>query len=498
MGACSTSVRSRVGRMRDAVVRTFSKEHLRELFTGRSFKTGGYTAAVCVAVIGICIAAVLVVEALPASLTEWDISQEQTTSISQETADYVAGLENDVTIYLIAEEGEEDERIVRLLQQYADASDRVSVVQKDPVLYPAFTSQYTSDEVTGNSLIVTCGDEYRLVDYYDIYTMSSSSYSYEFGGESAVTSALVALTTDELPVVYTLTGHGESDLPTGVASSIESANIETTELNLLASDAVPEDADAVLAYAPTSDLSTDEKDKLLAYLEQGGGLLLFTDYSAEDLPNFDDVMNAYGLEAVDGIIVEGDGSHALSGYPYYLLPDIGDHDITEGLADANAYVLVPLAHGITEIDSYRSSLTITPLLSTSTSAYVKADAYNAETLAKEDGDVSGSTMVGAAVTEAVGDEEETRVVWFSSSQFLDTSLDKQVGGNNSKLVVNALAWLADAEDAATIAVASKGLGTTMITIDSSSASVVSAFVVGVVPLFFLICGFVVWRSRRRL
>ena len=81
--------------------------------------------------IGICIAAVLVVEALPASLTEWDISQEQTTSISQETADYVAGLENDVTIYLIAEEGEEDERIVRLLQQYADASDRVSVVQKD-------------------------------------------------------------------------------------------------------------------------------------------------------------------------------------------------------------------------------------------------------------------------------------------------------------------------------------------------------------------------------
>ena len=40
MGACSTSVRSRVGRMRDAVVRTFSKEHLRELFTGRSFKTG--------------------------------------------------------------------------------------------------------------------------------------------------------------------------------------------------------------------------------------------------------------------------------------------------------------------------------------------------------------------------------------------------------------------------------------------------------------------------
>ena len=148
--------------------------------------------------------------------------------------------------------------------------------------------------------------------------------------------------------------------------------------------------------------------------------------------------------------------------------------------------------------SYRSSLTITPLLSTSTSAYVKADAYNAETLAKEDGDVSGSTMVGAAVTEAVGDEEETRVVWFSSSQFLDTSLDKQVGGNNSKLVVNALAWLADTEDAATIAVASKGLGTTMITIDSSSASVVSAFVVGVVPLFFLICGFVVWRSRRRL
>lgn len=492
-----TAMRSRIKHLRNEASRKFSKKHLKELFTARSFKTGGYTAAVCVVAIGICIAAVLVVEALPASFTEWDISQEQTSSISQETADYVASLEDDMTIYLIAEEGDEDERIVRLLQQYDNASEHISVVQKDPVLYPAFTSQYTSNEVTDNSLIITCGDEYRLVDYYELYTMGSS-YGYEFDGEAVVSSALVALTSDEHPLVYTLTGHGESELPSNVLSDIEKANIELTDLNLLANDAVPDDANAVLVFAPTSDLSAAEKDKLLAYLEQGGSVLLFTDYSAEDLPNFDDVMNTYGLKAIDGIVVEGDGSHALSGYPYYLLPDIGEHDITEGLVDANTYVLMPLAHGISEIDSYRSTLIITPLLSTTASAYVKADAYNAETLSKEDGDVSGSTMVGTAVAEAIDDEKETRVVWFSSSQFLDATLDAQVGGSNSKLALNALAWLVDADDASTLSISSKGLGTTMIAIDSSSASLVSAFVVGIVPLFFLLCGFVVWRSRRRL
>lgn len=50
-------------------------------------------------------------------------------------------------VYLVAEEGSEDEYVERMLDQYAQASDRVTVEQVDPALHPTFTDQYTSEDV---------------------------------------------------------------------------------------------------------------------------------------------------------------------------------------------------------------------------------------------------------------------------------------------------------------------------------------------------------------
>lgn len=492
-GAASGGIRKAVA----SVKRTFSKENVRSLFTSRSFKSGGFTTVSCLIAFAVAIVAVVAVESLPAAYTKIDISESQITSISDETQEYLANLAGDITINVIVEDGEEDEYLEVLLEKYRDASDRVTVVKKDPVLYPTFASQYTSDELSDNSLIITYGDDYRVVDGSELYTANMSTYSYEFGGESAITSAITALTSEDLPRVYLLTGHGEADLPTDAASSVESANIDTAELNLLSEGSVPDDADAVVVYAPASDLSQEEKDALASYLEAGGSFMLVTDYDDIDMPNLYDLMNSYGLEPVSGVVLEGDADYRMAGYPYYLLPEIGTHDITESIVGANSYVIFPLAHGIQEIDQYRSSLTVTPLLSTTSSAYVKTDAANAETLEQETGDIAGQTMVGAAVTEPVegSDDEEARVVWYSTSQFLNDQLDARVGGNNTTLFVSSLAWLGDA-DVSTATLTSKGLGTSTLTVDAGSASVLSVFFIGIVPLFFLIVGFNIWRTRK--
>lgn len=489
----------------------FSKEQVKRLFTARSFKSGGYTAFACVVVVAIAAAVVTAVEALPSSYTSIDISEGQPTTISDETRSYLDALDEDVAIYLIAEEGQESEYLDILLDNYAAASEHITVEQKDPVLYPTFASQYTSETLPDNSLILVCGDESRVVTYSDLYTLNSSTYSYDFAGESAITGAIVALTSDDLPKVYYLTGHGEQDLPSDIQSDIESANYETAELNLLSEGSIPGDADAVVMYAPESDLGEEEKDALLDYLEGGGSFLLVTDYDDADMPNLDDLMNAYGLEAVDGLVVEGDGGYRLMGYPYYLLPSLNTgHEITAELGEEGAYVMVPFAHGIQEIDQYRSSLSITPLLATSDSAYIKTDPANAETLEYEDGDISGQAIVGMAVCEEVdaddesagdgadadGETAETRVVWYSSSWFLDPSVDMRVGGNNGELFTGTLAWLADADET-TMSLASRSMGISVLTVDSTESSTVSTLMIGVVPVAFLIWGFVIWRARRR-
>ena len=147
----------------------------------------------CVPVLGMAAGSVALVEALPSTYTAIDISRDQTTSISGDTAEHLSELDCDVEVYLVAEEGSEDEYVERMLDQYAQASDRVTVEQVDPALHPTFTDQYTSEDVADGSIIVVVDDASRVVSSSDLYTLNYSTFSYEFAGESAITSAIIDL-----------------------------------------------------------------------------------------------------------------------------------------------------------------------------------------------------------------------------------------------------------------------------------------------------------------
>lgn len=107
----------------------------------------------------------------------------------------------------------------------------------------------------------------------------------------------------------------------GLSDAIASDNLLLEDLSLLSEGEIPQDAAALLIYAPQSDLSESERDLILDYLQQGGRLLLVTDYSEEERPNLDAVTAYYGLSSVDGIVLEEDASRHMQGYNYYLQPD---------------------------------------------------------------------------------------------------------------------------------------------------------------------------------
>lgn len=113
-----------------------------------------------------------------------------------------------------------------MLDRYAGLSSRIKVETKDPVLYPNFVSQYTSENLSENSVLVVGQNRSKAVDYYDIYqySMDYSTYSSSlssFDGEGQITSAIAYVTAEDMPVVYTLAGHDEAELSTTVTSSIE-------------------------------------------------------------------------------------------------------------------------------------------------------------------------------------------------------------------------------------------------------------------------------------
>ena len=114
-------------------------------------------------------------------------------------------------------------------------SGHISVVKKNPDVYPTFTQQYTDETVTNNSLIVECGDKSCYISYSDIYLYETDFYSYgytsaSFDGEGAITSAIDYVVSDELPQLYLLEGHGEAELPQTFQEQLEKDNIETQPL----------------------------------------------------------------------------------------------------------------------------------------------------------------------------------------------------------------------------------------------------------------------------
>lgn len=488
-GERGSAVRNLVARLSTSL----SREKLGASLRTRSFRSGGFTALSCVIAIAVAVLAVTAADQLPASIRLIDLSRDQPTSLSDSSRSYLADLDEDVTIYLIAPEGEEDDYTQMLLENYEDASEHVSVVQRDPDLYPTFARSYTDEELASGSLIITCGDDFRVISSGDLYTVDYTTYSYQFAGEEAITSAIAALTSDDLPQVYLTTGHGETDLPDGATSSLETANFETSSLNLLSQE-VPDDADAVICFSPESDFSADEEERILEYLEEGGHFILITSYDRGDTPNLDEIMDTYGMTSQDGVVVEGDMTHMLVGYPYYLLPDIASSDATADFASRNAYVLVPLAHGIVETDSHRSTLTVEPFLITSQSAYLKTAIDTSETLDYEEGDIAGQTAVGMLATEET-DEGETRVIWISSPYMLSDGADSTVGGSNTTLFTELLTWITDS-DTVGAELVGKDLGSSTITVDAGTATALSALFIGAVPATALIIGLVIWRRRK--
>lgn len=472
----------------------------RNSFRSRAFRAGGYSLAAAAIVIAIAVALNLMVGALPASWTKVDLTDTGLYSLSSQTEQLVAELEEDVTVYWIVQDGSQDSTMEQLLERYKSLSKHLKVEEKDPVVYPSFAQQYTDSTLYNNSLIVVCGDRSRYISYYDIYVTDYSSYyttgttSTQFAGESELTSAIDYVTNEDLPTVYTLTGHGESELPSELSEGAEDENLLLEELSLVNGEAVPEDADAIILYSPQRDISSDEKDALLTYLQGGGKLLLVTDYTDTDMPNLAELMEYYGTALMDGLVLEGDSDHHMRGYNYYLLPDISSHDITQPLVDGGYYILMPLAQGITVSDELRDGLTVTELLTTSDSAYAKADGYNITTFEKEDGDVDGPFALGVAITEEV-EGGQTGIVWLTTSYMFDSDNNMRVAGANNDLFLNALDWMCQRESA--ISIRAKDLSTEYLTVSSSSASTWSVILVAVVPLAFLVGGAVVTIRRRR-
>lgn len=505
--------------------KTGKKKHT---FNKRAFRKDSYSAVMSVVVIAIVVVLNLIVGQIPSKYTEFDISTGKLYTIGDETKKVLKNLDEDITIHYIVQSGNEDATIEKLLNQYQENSSKIKVEKVDPVTSPNYTSQFTEDQVSENSLIVSSSKRNKVIDYNSMYEtqMDYSTYQSQvsgFDGEGQLTSAIDYVLSDELPIVYYVTGHNEVSLPDAVTDRIQKANLELKELNLLTAGAVPDDAAGLLLDSPESDYSADEAQAVITYLQNGGKVLMLTDYTGKEHTNYDSILAEYGVEVTDGIVVETDSNKYVQ-RPYYIVPTISASEITTDMTGGSTNVLLSGCQGFKISENARDTLDISTVLSPSEGAFVKTDPQNMTSYDKEDSDVEGPFAVAVTVSEEVSSstadtnenseatteasddttEDEasnetktTQLVAIASSAILDSSMNSMVSDGNYTLYMNAMKWLVDTGDSNRVSIASKTVSVDYLTVTAGDAAAIALFVCILLPICCLVFGGMICHRRKK-
>lgn len=463
-----------------------------ESFKTKKTRYGGYATLMATVVI-----AILVVLNLIVGKMDWkaDLTKNKLYSVSDQTYKILDNLQKDINIYVFQEPGKEDKTVSTILNKYSERSKKVKIEYRDPLKYPQFVKKYSQngEDVGQGSIVVESGSKFRLISPFDLanygYSESGQPKPESLAVEQRVTGAIVYVTSDKNPVAYTLSGHGEVALAEEVKKQLEYGNYTVQDLNLQLKDAKLDNDSALIVNSPKKDLLAEEADKIKSFLAGGGRAVFLMDITQNDMPNFQSVLNSYGIGLQKAIVIEGNPNYAANN-PIYLFPQMGSHEIIAPLKSGNLPVIIPLAQGIETLNVKKATTTVTPLLTTSKDSWGKKN-LQATKIDKEPGDLSGPFNVAVAVSDKAG-ERETKIVVVANSVFAGSQF---VGnGGNMDFLLNSVNWMQDRKD--NISITAKSLDTGVLTMSTLQRLLFSGIVVILIPLSIIIYGIMVWLKRR--
>lgn len=455
------------------------KREKHNLIGTKAFRKGSYSTVIMVVIIAIVIAANVMFSKLPTAARNIDVSSNNLYSIGDTTHSVLDGLKNDVEVIVIKDKESTDKRISTLLAKYADYSDHIKVTYKDPVLYPSVLTTYDTEE---NNIVIKCDatDKTTKVAFSDIIVTSTSYYgsTYEtsFDGEGQLTKAIDYVSNENNKLIYTISGHGESDLGKNISELISKSNFNVKSVNLLVDNGIPDDCDMLICNQPTKDLADDELKLLREYMENGGKMTVVLADTTAETPNFDALMADYGISKVNGYIADTERYYGQN--VYQIFPNYSSGDIT-GKFGSEEYTLLFGSLGL-KVEK-TDGVTVDEFLTTSNkgAAVVGENDYT-----------EGKYTLAAAATK-----DESRFTVFGSASIIDDKFTSYYT-NLMDLQVFMNSITANFDDVSNISIDSISLQTTYNTIANGSG--IGAIFIGIIPVALLILGFLRWFGRRKL
>ena len=299
-----------------------------------------------------------------------------------------------------------------------------------------------------------------------------------------------------------ITGHGEKRNEV-FDSVLGMYDFDITTVDLLQED-LPEDSQSlVVINAPSGDFSQEEIEKLDSYLDRGGNVQIYFNplLSNDALPRLENYLKTeWAMERGHQVIVDMDNKLESSGqasetYGILSVAKLTDSEIVSPITASRRSVLYAAANPIGIAADKPSGVKITPVLTTSSGAYLKDVSTIDES--KSGSDESGQFHILTVASKdnyTLNEEIFTGKLLVCGSSY---AMDTLVGDSryaNEDLLMNAISWMRGSE--AGITVREKELPTGSLTVPGSHYWPWFIVLVAVIPVALVIGGIVVFMKRR--
>ena len=381
-------------------------------FFGRVFHTlrrpkwrhGGWGALLLTGIVTACVLVSIAAQSLETAYG-WrkDFSFNGYATTGEETAKALEPLDKDVELYLLCQSGDADTQLEAILARYAQLSARIRVQLTDIAKNPGILTRFQGDlnsALQADSVVVNCPDtgRYQVLSYDDFVTQgyNAEQGSFEVAGlayEKILTEAILHVSSDSVPVVGVLQGHGEltMDELSTLTSFLQSNGYDSRAVTLLSGDTL-EGIDLLLMAGPQRDLLENELSLIKAFAEDGGSLLALRSFTDPlSLPNYLSLLSSYGITPLSGVVVaseEDAGSYYTE--RLYLLPTFHELDMTAPLISGSMDVLLLAGASAFETPaSTDNALSVATVLSSGPHSYLRSLVGDDTSIERQEGDPVG-------------------------------------------------------------------------------------------------------------
>lgn len=467
---------------------------------------------------------------------ELDLTQTRAYSLSDQAKEYIKNVNSKVNIYVIGNEDsfsygeysyynipsttEFDQyfaSINEILKSLPKMNSNIGLKYINKLTEPTFFQNYKEELKDGQILVQNMDDpsRYKILEDYNYLTIINDSTNPNYSSyvqrgiylqkvvgsnlENAVCSALVGVTSGDIPTVTFLTGHNEDSLEQFTA--LLEHNNYTVDSCYIPTENISPDTDFLIIAGPNRDYSEADLKKIDAYLAEGKSLMVFFNPTVGKLPTLEAFLAEWGIGVEEGMLAETAENKYYQNQTF-LLANYGSEEYTHGL---NAYPLVPMSRSITQLSTAQNGVNTSVVVKTSDSAaLLPADIINNPKLGIESAEKKGefNAIVSAKkVINANPDEyKEANVVVCGSMYFVFDEIEplnflSNPTFSNAELSLNIINQSTGTESLNLI---TKVIDPSAITILISTAKNIGwSFMYGVPVVLLIIAGFIWWRRKNR-